>query len=550
MNALVLLLWLRLRGRVRAFARGLRRPSRLALLVVALVAVAFVAWTGLHGRSSGAAQGQKGVLPMACFLLGFATLATWASTRHGVIAFRPEEVHFLFPAPVTSRALLLTHVVTATVKAATGSFFFAVFLRPNGMRLLPALAGYGSCLVALALLQVRVDLSCLHLNAADRRRRARIVLLGLAGGLAAAVGAAFLLDGGVAGERLLRFALLPVAPFVAVITGAGAAGAPALHLLAAAWLTERTAVLLVLGIIAALAGGILAFRGDLREAAHTTSLTLHARIERIRRGRGLIDVPRALSGGRVLPMLPRLGGAGVHAWRQLTVLSRSRKSYLLLVFMTIFMGLSVGTALEPGGEKVATAMLAFMIFVGPMYVQCDFRADYECLAWLRTLPTPPAILAAGQMLASSLVLYVLQLLLTGWVLVACPSAHRLAWAGVFLVLPVFNLLQLSVWNGFHLLYPVRLAAREGSPPGAVQVVRLYLVFFAVYAVVALAVAVGAALGALAWVGSGWAGSSHVQARMVFAGVAGFAALCAMTTACVWCVGRIFVRVDPARDLTD
>jgi hypothetical protein len=148
------------------------------------------------------------------------------------------------------------------------------------------------------------------------------------------------------------------------------------------------------------------------------------------------------------------------------------------------------------------------------------------------------------------VLYLLQILLTGWALFVLP-ADRLPWAAVAAVaLPVFNLLQLSVWNGFHLLYPMRMTAREGSPPGAVQVVRLYLVFIGVFVVLGLATAIAAAFGVLGWFAASWAGATAPLTYVLVTGAASFTALCLVTSVCIWCVGRIFLRVDPARDLND
>jgi len=547
-----LLVLLRMRGRVRAFRAGLRRPARVLMLLFAVALVAFLAWnsprTGRHARD----WSQAAVL-LPCLLLAFTVLSTWAAARHGVIAFTPEEVHFLFPAPVTSRALLLTHLLTSAGKSFTGGFFFALFLRPPLVSLPWAALGYGGFLFFLALLQVRIDISCMRLQAPARARRARFILAFMLALVAGSSALALQRLGPDADLRVLRYAIWPLLPFVSIICGR--AGPPEImQELLGASLPLDVSILLVLGTVTLLAAGVLSFQGDVREAAHHTSVKLQARIERIRRGRALMDAPKALSGGRVLPMLPRLGGAGVHAWRQLTVLSRSRKPYLLLVVMTLLMGVSMGLAqrgsAQPSALSAAASMLAMLVFVGPMYVQCDFRADYECLPWLRSLPTPPGILAAGQLLASALVLYVLQVLLTGWVFFVLPASN-LPWLAVMLVcLPVFNLLQLSVWNGFHLLYPMRMTAKEGSPPGAVQVVRLYLVVIGVFVVLGLATAIAAAFGVLAWFGAGWLGASATLVRLLAAGIAGFTALCLVTAVCIWCVGRIFVRIDPSRDLND
>jgi hypothetical protein len=183
-----------------------------------------------------------------------------------------------------------------------------------------------------------------------------------------------------------------------------------------------------------------------------------------------------------------------------------------------------------------------------MYVQCDFRSDYDCLPWLRTLPTPPGVLAAGQLLASAIVLYVLQLVLTGWIVFACPPEQRILWIGAYVALPVFDLLQLAVWNGAYLLSPLRPAATQGAP-GATAVLRLYITMGAVFGIIMAALMIAALFGAAPWFGLPLLGVESLLVRQVSAFVVAFAALCMVTAVSVWCVGRLFLRVDCSRDLS-
>jgi ABC-2 type transport system permease protein len=537
-RALRRLAWVRLRARVRAFVTDLRRPKRLLLLLLAVAVIGLLLFSQgrMEARQKGLAQG--GLTEIAAFLLLLPLLSTWAAVRQGVIAYSPEEVHFLFPAPVTTRALLLTHLLTTAAKSFSGAFIFALFLRPAGGSFLLASLGYGLYLLFCVCLQVAVDLRCLRWPAETRRARARWLLLVLLVLLAGAVALAWWQDGQRStGWPVMRHAVLPMLPFAAVIAGGALGGAP----------SYPVALACVIGAVGALVWLVLAFRGDVREAAHKTSLVVAEKLAAVRSGKVFHDAPRERTRGTLLPMLPRLGGAGVHAWRQLSVLLRARKSYMLLLLLTLGVGISTSLTGQRDAVRSATAMLAVLLFAGPMYVQCDFRSDYECLAWLRTLPTPPAVLAAGQLLASALVLYLLQLVLAGWIIVVCPAEQRLGWIGAFLALPVFDLLQLAVWNGAHLLSPLRPANTAGAP-GAIAVLRLYITMAAVFLTILAAVAIAGLCGAALWFALPLAGVEGVPARGVAAFVAGFAGLVTVTAVAVWCVGRLFIRVDCSRDL--
>ncbi|HTE05786.1 MAG TPA: putative ABC exporter domain-containing protein [Planctomycetota bacterium] len=536
------LLWLarrRLRARVRHFVRGCKRPLRLVLSLLCVAGITLVALA--PGDKAPRDQGLQagGVHALGTFLLLLPLVSVWTSVRQGVLAFRPEEVHFLFPAPVTSRALLLGHLVSTLGKSLSGAFLFALFFRPGGAALPAIVLGYAVYIMFCVLLQVSVDLTCLRWSPAVRRRAARAVLAAMLVLLAGSVALAWQQDGRAwDGWRSVRHATAVMRPFATVISGGTLPGS----------LPYGTGLLLALGAIALLAWRVLRFRGDVREAAHGASLVHAKALAAVRAGRVFHDAPREDVAG-LLPMLPHLRGAGVHAWRQLTVLRRSRKSYALLLVMTLAAG--AATRVSWAAEPVITplAMLAVLAFAGPMFVQCDFRSDYDCLPWLRTLPCKPGVLAAGQMLASSLVLFALQVLLTGWSLLVCSPEQRLACFAAYLLLPVFNLLQLSVWNGAHLISPLRLGGEQGAP-GAMAVLRMYLVMFSVLGVIAVALLLAGLVGAGTWHGLPLLGVSGTAVRRTCAFLAGYGALALVTALCVWCVGRLFLRVDCSRDLAD
>jgi hypothetical protein len=209
--------------------------------------------------------------------------------------------------------------------------------------------------------------------------------------------------------------------------------------------------------------------------------------------------------------------------------------------------LQVVTRPNRQAESAAIGLISVLTVAGPFYVQCDFRSDFAVLAWLRSLPTRPTMLALGQMLSSALIIYLFQFFLTAWILFVARGPELLAWIAVFVALPVFNLLQLSVWNGAHLLYPTQLIGRGGTP-SPTQVVRWYLTIAAVLGLLGTALLASVAVGfgthaLLMHMGVA------VEWSRPLAGLMGFATLCAVTAWSIVAVGRIFIRVDPARDLS-
>jgi hypothetical protein len=552
--AMRLLVLLRFKGRLRALARGMRQPKRLIMTLGGVALVSF--WIWVQGRSTHSTSfigGAHQDVFLGAFLMFFPIMSMWAAARQGLIVYSPEEIHFLFPDPVRTRTLLETHLTTNCVKSLSAAFFFALFVRPENVSFPWAVLAYGIYLAFVVCLQAAVDVGCIGMDVAARRRRARM----LVGGILLVIGSGVALaasvtqgtgvdpatgDPRVGGMDLMRWAVIPAQPFIALIQARGLTGsgpmAAALNLGG------------VLALIAALAITVLRFRGDVRESSHATSATVAEKMKAIRRGKMFQDAPKETTAGSTLPMLPRLGGAGIHAWRQLSVLRRARKSYVLLIFMALAMGIAFGIIKHNDPIAVAGVMLGVLSFAGPMYVQCDFRSDYESLAWMRSFPTPPGVLAAGQLLSSALVLYVMQVVMAGWVVLVCPAEQRLAWIGVFVMLPVFNLLQLSVWNGAHLIHPIRPATAAGTP-GIAQMLRVYLVMLGVFFTLFLAVAIAAGFGTLTW----WlldrvAGLGPVTGVWIVTGLVALLALCTVTSICIWCVGRIFIRIDPNIDLAD
>jgi hypothetical protein len=436
-------------------------------------------------------------------------------------------MQFLFPAPIGTRALLSGHLVASIFKSMTAGLVFSLFLRPWSTPFLQAVASYMALFLTLVLLGLAVDLSVLEVPRARRKRYGRLFGLSAFAVAAALVGVPLLRSGGEFDPGSLDVLGVPAQPWVGLFTARSAS-------------SYLGSLGICLAVSAVLAIRPLTYCGNVREAATHTSERMQKMLKRMAKGNVGQDSPRT-TGGRTLPMLPRWGGAGVHAWRQLSSLSRRRRSYLLLLVFTVFTGIGAGvSSARETPELMAGMMLGMLCFAGPLYVQCDFRSDYDSLSYLRSLPSHPSALAAGQVLASVLVIYGFQLLVGTWVFAVIEPAEFPLWIFLFLTLPLVNAVQLCVENGAFLLYPYRLDYSRG-PPGATQIARMYALLLVKMLVLLLSMA---CVALPAWL-------IAFKLGMPLLGALVFWLLLAFEVVMmVWLVGRIFTRIDPSRDVRD
>lgn len=514
-------------GRMRDGITSLKRPKRLLLVLLglALVTLFVVGSASNDGKDNPFLAADRAETVMALFLTFFVLTTLVSSVAHGTMAFSPAEVQFLFPAPIGGRALICSHLLAAGTKAFTGALIFTLFLKPQGSGAWRVLLGYLLVFDTLVVLGLLVDLAHMHLEPLKRKRRAWVVGGGLLA-LAAMVIAATAAHDDKFSLETLRHVGLPGWLFAGILTA-----------------DETSVALAHLAATLALTGGLtlacLSWKHPVRAGALHTSERMKAALERMGKGGAIPEKIREKTDGRLLPMLPRWGGAGAHVWRQLSALRRRRKAFLLLIFVPLLSATMATLAGdEPRPELGAFMAVVMLGILGPFYVQCDFRADHECLAWLRSFPTSATALAAGQLLASAFVVTGLQLVMGGWGVFLAPPERTLTWIVGLISLPVFNLIMLSVENAVFLVHPVRLDYRKG-PPGALEIVRMYGVFLAKAVIMVLVLG----MAALPSVGVFLATRSLGAAYAV-----GAVAFLLETALLVVIVGRLFRWVDPTRDL--
>lgn len=540
--ALLSLIKLQFRGRLRASVRGAKTPKGIVFFVIALVLL--VVWLGpavmmafVVPRADPAHM--RTMLPLALLALTIVT-----SIAHGgdkAVSFTPAEVNFLFPGPFTRRHLLLYKITKSTIGAATAAVLISMGMLQFTPHFIGGVVGAFLALLFLQFASMAFVLTRQTAGEATRyatsRRAVLFVLLGaIAVALAPAVRAALRADWGtllssVQSSPAARVALAPVKP-VAMAWTATTYGQLAL------WGAVAGAIDLALLVL------VLKLDTHLVDVALEASRRQDEVLTRMRRGAWI--APAAGTGARAaglrVPMLPRLAGAGPVFWRQLATALRSSRG--LLIFLAIFAAAIVPAAVIGGAKGGVWAAFPAVIWVtlilGAM-LKLDFRGDLDRMEVLKSLPVSPVAVAAGQIAAPTLVLAIIHLLLLGAMLLLIPinpaggGKKVLVWA--LLIAPPMDLLMIGVENLVFLLLPIRPAA---ATPGDLSAMGRHALLFLLKGLVML-VPCGLAAGA------GVAAYFALGRSQVIACAATVAALGAAALAMVPLVGWAFDRFDPAVD---
>lgn len=582
------LLYLRLTSLVNLVVHRVRRLRQPKYLVGAAVAAAYFYFVllrrpGVVVPPGAAVPGMGGdpriaITAICAFLclLGLVRIAyAWISPpeRPG-LRFSEAEIAFLFPAPVTRKALIHYRLVSSQIAilftAVLMAFIFNRFGYLGGHRAQRAIGWW------VILSTYDLHLNGTNLTLGSLRERSRHFLLWRLGAVTAIV---------LYVAAVFRFAMGPVEALLAGSGGARpgsepfmdqVAGSPALH-----WLSLPFRI--VFGPYAASGPGEFAVAlvpALLLLAIHyhwvsstearfeEGSIALAERRAAIRAAaqRGGIPaigeaMPRAHPGP--FPLAPQGPPELAFLWKNLisvrsSLLNRRVLMFVLVVMVAMFLGPLMSLRTESIGASafrkivgVLCAMFAaYTMLVGPQLARQDLRNDLPNADILKTYPIEGWRLALGELLAPTAILTAAL-----WVeLLGCAAAvdagdGRPLTAGVratavvclALAAPLVCLLQLIVPNWIMVLMPGWYQASR-SRAGGIEIFGQRLMFGVIQLLFALAVLVPAA--GAAWLiifSSQWligAGPAVVLAALVvlpvLAGEAAFG---------LWWLGERFEKFD-------
>ena len=540
-------LWLLIRltawGKIRFFARRAATVRGAISTIVVAGFFLFVAgsqFVALAGAGPGAfptpaPEAVRGWVPLV--LLAFLLLEAWVGKA---LAFTPQEIDFLFPAPLSRREILAYHVVSRLGVRILSGIWAAVFVFRYSAN--PA-AAVAAVVLAMVFLHLSTELLALGTAAASAYSSpwiGRAFWIAVAASFAwsvgnglTAAGAGATVEGvarAVAGSIPILVATFPMRPLAELYVAESA----------------RAALLwggAALGVIALQGALLMGLDVAYTERSLSTSRRHLERLRRMQTGEAG-SVPRPWKLWLRVPSLRMLGPGAPLARRQLLEMLRNPRALLLpLMLPAMYVGIFVVVPLMQGrqpdrGAAWAAVGMSVLIPILLPNVGFDFRRDLDRMAYLKGLPLTPIAVAAGQIFAPVALFVVAQWSVLGSVLATATSVPRAWLAAPALLGPPLAWAMVATDNLLFLWMPYRFST-DGAQN--VQFVgKGMLILFVKLLVLGVLGGLAAAAGLGVWTLTG---------RSVPA--AALAAAVVLVLGCLpltWGVGASFRAFDVSRDV--
>jgi len=538
------LIRLQLHGIVRSAFRRAKTPRGAIFFVFGvLVFIVWLAPVVITARLAPPKPEEvRNVLPL--ILLGITLLTAFTSAGEKAIAFTGGESDFLFPGPFTRRQLLVYKLFKGTAVAAITALVVSIAIYRNATYWI---ACYLGCFLTLLFVQFGSTAILLvgQRLGAQLRSRGRLIAMAVIAMvllivLRAAVGdrgwEMLLTDPRAVMHRLARtptgqVLLAPFTVLSEVITAERLWPDLPLWVVAAAAMN--------IGLVAI----IVRLDAFFLEAAAGATDRRHERMRRLRSG-GPLTVS-ASTARRSLPSFPRWGGAGAIAWRQTLHAFRASRSLLVVL---LILAIAIGPLLVASARANDPAKLLIPVFSAMAWISIilasvlrfDFRADLDAIETLKALPLAPTAVGAGQILAPTVMLTIIQ-----WVVLGATAAFtarfpigqvvRPAMVIAAVVVPPFNAMMIIAENLIFLIAPTRPAA---AGPGDFSALGRQIFTLAIRAIsVGVAGGIAAVIAVMVYV---FAGNSLFIATAV-----GTAVLAVEAMLLLPLLGYAYKRFDPS-----
>jgi ABC-2 type transport system permease protein len=411
-------------------------------------------------------------------MLAMAALAWVLPTRSTLFDFSESEIHLLFPAPVTRRALLFHRLVRSQFRIIFGALVLSFFVTNPGM--IDA-AGVGSNaarllrLIAIWIFFVTVrvyfagvTLARGRLASADARVRwtAWAPIL--------AVAAAVAVVGVPVGRSLLSLPLESFNDLVTRIAEVTASGLPRMALWPFVSLLRPVFADGLGARLVELGGALIVLIATLAWVLHSDEVFYPLADDERPDAQPLAAGPAVAVRARPInwPLGPAGSTEGVFFWKNGMESLRSTKVTAMLPFLLplIFLGVTAATAgmsltgasgPAAGLSIAALAIAAVLTLVGPQAIRSDIRGDLRHLEQLKTWPVKAAAVIRGELSwpLTALTVCVWFALGCGAVFSAAafpevPIVTRLSFcSAAFLLAPALIVAQLTVHNAAAVLLP-------------------------------------------------------------------------------------------------
>lgn len=468
------------RNRLWSQARRARSPRYLAAVVLGMLYIWWALFrnTRLEGGPLAAIADVQVVLPVLAALLLVSAARWWIfGAERGTLAFAPAEVQFLFPAPVSRRALIHTKLVRTQIAILLNTVIFSVLLRGGTSSLAEWRRGLALWMGFSVFALHRLGASIVRANAIEHerpgQRRSFLPMLVFTSLLGAVVWGLVSHLPEIRAASALGFTATGRAVFDALQSPLPAAAlwpvravlAPVFASDASTWL--RTAPF-ALAILLVHYLWVIRLDASFEEAALEATQHRAERLQRFRSSQ--MGKTRSRKGKLVrIPRLPSFGPPAIAvAWKNIAAAMRGGAWRSQLISFTIglmVMAVLVKTASDDAADLfvgITVGWGAMLVFVGPVWMRFDLRLDLPRLAILKTWPLPGRQIVAAEIAAVTVLhsITIWSLMVVPFVLaVMDPSLLESAGesAPIFLAvaigIPVLNALMFTVQNGTALLFP-------------------------------------------------------------------------------------------------
>jgi len=498
---LLLLWWLKFRGRARALLRRTRTiGGALSVLVGFLLILMWVGSIALRSQTLERTSALPSVDVVNLGLLGYVVFVSFSSiSLRGVYLPRPE-LERLFAAPIARSSLVRYRMLVTLFQTLPFAALMAVLLAPRlpsftvtlcaflifaptasffgqGLSLLSARTGgrldrtfsrispslmrvVGSVGAASIFLLLAFGPGLETPDSRERAEREQFMEEFWGGGADTArrTEPTELFDMASLGERLELVATHPVTRVVTapLRPWARAVSAPDMRT-AAPWLA------LSLMLMALLHAAVARLPIDFRESSLRSSMAVEKRLNRVRQGQGGVGVfgTSRRARGWSVPWLMGRTGFGAIVWLRTSMLVRQARGTLFVVSAVAILGIVLGTRVltEPVSGTAVVAVLGVVYLGSGMRV--DFRADLDRMDALKAWPLPArttfvATVIPGTLLTSCVVL----LVLLARAAILDQFTPDLTWYAIGT--PVVAYVWLALDNAVFLLFPVRFVPGQGS----------------------------------------------------------------------------------------
>lgn len=474
-------------NRLKSQLTRIRSPRYVAAVIMGVL---YIWWALFRNSRFGGgplamlARTDELVPVFAAFLLLSAARWWIFGAERSTLAFAPAEVQFLFPAPVSRRALIHAKLLRTQIAILLNTVIWSVLLRGDGGSLEGWRRGFSLWIVFSVLALHRLGASIVRANAIEHenagRRRSVVPLLVFAGLVGAVVYGLLsqyeaLKVAAEAGMRAVGNAILvalnqPIPSYA--LWPVRALLEPVFARSGALWITAAPIAFVIL-----LLHYLWVVRLDASFEEAALEATQH-RAERLQRFR-TSQMGKSRSRGGKLARVPKLALTGrpevAIAWKNVAAAMRGGAWRTQLIAFTLGLA-SLAIVTRSASARAGDVFLgvtmgwgAMLLFLGPLWMRFDLRLDLQRLAILKTMP-----LSGLQVVTAEIAGVTILHTLTVWSLMIVPlvmiilDPSLLTDSGltipilfsVALAVPVFNALMFAIQNGTALLFPawVRLGA--------------------------------------------------------------------------------------------